>query len=197
MIRISPYEVEAGEFYDNILFIGAKSGGIKKKYAGITGGETVIKGLEAVKRNYSVLARDVQVTVLGMLLGGKSVQDCEKYLYEMKLKLISGKLNKQLVITTGVKQLDSYDKDRKLPPHARALAIASGLGCKNLLDISYVWGKKDVVPILSPEDLDKADIDYAQYYTKQVRARSRSFIALRADRCGNVGRAEQKDETDQ
>ena len=75
--QIAPYEVEAGEYYDSILFLGNASGGIKKRYAGLQEGEGGMKvvGLESVKRDYCNLSRRTQRWALEAILRGSTAQD--------------------------------------------------------------------------------------------------------------------------
>ena len=179
--RIEPYKIEAGEFYTRMLFTGTREGGLKKKYAGIEDtGELLVKGLEAVKRNYCMLSRNFQKTVLNMLLSGKTVSEVEVYVDQTRQKLISGEYDKDLVITMGVKNLEEYsaikNKDKKPPPHVIALKKAYKLGAKSLFDINFVYGKDGPEPILKDSDLDSIQIDYSYYYQKQMLAVVRPLL---------------------
>ena len=170
--KIAPYEIEAGEFYARMLFIGTREGGTKKRYAGIEdNGNLMVKGLEAVKRNYCVLSRNFQRNVLEMILAGKSMAEVEAFIDTKRQELISGKHDKDLIITMAVKPLSEYaaiKKDTKPPPQAVALTKAVNRGAKSLFDINFVHGKDGPEPILEDADLTNVKIDYSYYYQKQL-----------------------------
>ncbi|MCY4490331.1 MAG: hypothetical protein OXC46_02575 [Thaumarchaeota archaeon] len=175
-VKIQPYELEAGEYYDSILFVGDATGGIKKRYAGLTDGDLKIVGMEAIKRNYTVLSREAQTLTLWKILNGVNVADCDKCVRNLRYAMHEGNYDNWLVITSGVKAISEYKvkyrKDggaSKLPPHARAMKMALDMGYPQTYDIQYVKTKTDVAPVLETEPFP-TDIDYEWYYDRQIRA---------------------------
>ena len=133
---IAPYEIEAGEFYEAIIFTGSESKGAKKRHAGLeSNGNLKVVGLEAVKRNYTVLARETQLLILTKLLSGVSVRECDKCVRNIQRVLPTGAYDNKLVITKGVKELSEYKVEQ---PHVRALRKARSMGYGDMYDISYV-----------------------------------------------------------
>ena len=176
-LKIKPYELGLGEYYTSILFVGTEDGGTKKRYAGLVDdGALKISGLEAIKRNYTVISRETQIMMLYKLLGGESVENCKKCVRNLHYAMYAGTYDKWLVITTGVKPLAEYNvktrKDgtlSKLPPHARAAKMAMDMGYQNTYDISFIHTKDDVAPVIDGEPFP-ADIDYEWYYIRQIQA---------------------------
>lgn len=170
---VAPYEIEAGEYYQNILFTGDEHTGRKKRYAGLTDdGEVKIVGLEAVRRDYCLLAREAQSKVLDMFLNGATVRDVRQYMAGIRRQLFAGELDDKLVISRGVKPLAEYNyaKGHKGLPHIRALRKANEMGYTEMFDIHFVFTTDDVMPIMGDADLKKAKIDYQRYWDRQVVA---------------------------
>jgi len=100
-------EINLSEVYKRILFTEAK-----KKYAGLkTDGQIDVVGLEAVRGDWSNLARDVQNTVLRMVLedadpsrAAAYVQDLTRNLKSKKLPLLSF-----VVWKTLTKPVEAYE----------------------------------------------------------------------------------------
>lgn len=174
--QIAPYEVEAGEYYVAMFFGGNEQGGIKKRYAGLEeNGNVKIVGMEAIKRDSTVLVREMQSLMLDKILHGVSVDECKKCVRNLRQQLHTGVYDQYLVITKGVKDLKDYKMRKrkdgsvvKQLPHIRALQMAVDAGHQNTYDISFVYvtGEGQVKPVL---DGIPPDIDYAHYY-KQVEA---------------------------
>ena len=169
--QIAPYEVEAGEYYESILFSGTDTRGTKKRYAGLHGeGEMKIVGLESIKRDYCQLSRNTQRWALEYLLKGGNIAEVQQYLMNTLKEMVTGIHDKDLILTKGVKPLDQYDykkKGGKGLPHYRAAVMAEQMGHKPQYDISYVFTKQDVAPVL--DGRIPPDIDYELYYKRQIR----------------------------
>src|SRR6059058_4400204 len=81
-------EINLTEVYKRILFTEAK-----KKYAGLkTDGQIDVVGLEAVRGDWSNLARDVQNAVLRMVLEDASAKRATSYVQDLTRNLKSKKL---------------------------------------------------------------------------------------------------------
>ena len=179
--RISPYILDMGESYKSILFTGDNLGGKKKRYAGIMNDDKLkVKGLEAVRGDYTVMAREIQLLILTKLLSGISIDDCKKCLKNLKSKIFMGDYDEWLMQTSGVKPLDEYAKTDKngrkrgFPPHVRALEMAYNLGHTSLNEINYYFTTDDVVPSINGSIPD--NIDYDHYFEKQVMGVVRNFF---------------------
>ena len=164
--QLKPYEVEAGEHYDSILFLGKASGGVKKRYAGLIDGEMKIVGLEAIRRDYCLLARKQQKHSLRKILDGRPLAEVREDLKRVYNEMIEHKHDADLVISKGCKALEAYSTDRKQLPHVRALKKYIEMGHKQGFTIEFVHTKEDVYPVI--EGKIPSDVDYTWYHTRQV-----------------------------
>jgi len=100
-------EINLSEVYKRILFTEAK-----KKYAGLrTDGQIDVIGLEAVRGDWSNLARDVQNTVLRMVLEDASATRAAGYVQDLTRNLKSKKLplSSFIVWKTLTKPVEAYE----------------------------------------------------------------------------------------
>jgi len=175
--RIRPYEIESGEYYDKLLFVGDVSGGAKKRYAGITStGETKTVGMESVRRDYCILARETQLFAINKVLSGSTKEQMQNCLMNLQKGMKERKYDDWLVITKGVKELKDYKFKTKAGnvsrglPHIRALKMALERGHQPTFDISFLYTKTDVEPVFDTTDLKAIDIDYDLYFDRQIMA---------------------------
>jgi DNA polymerase-2 len=77
--------------------------GSKKRYAGLAGGKVVVRGLEAVRRDWSPLARRVQLELLRRVF---TDQPYEEWLRETTRDLTAGRLDNELVYRRKKKEND-------------------------------------------------------------------------------------------
>lgn len=197
---IVPYKVELGEYYKSMLFLEAqtKNGAAKKKYAGIY--DEVIKdddghvvkvnkdkmkivGMESIKRDYCVLAKEAQTIftekILRMAADGVDIPDIEqrvsKCVAMTKKALVSGNYDNWLVISKGVKELSEYEygkenKEHKGLPHIRAYKKLVDRGYPYVFDVNFVYTKEDVEPVLDILDVQALSkhIDRELYWHRQI-----------------------------
>ena len=100
-------EINLSEVYKRILFTEAK-----KKYAGLrTDGQIDVVGLEAVRGDWSNLARDVQNTVLRMVLEDADPSRAAAYVQDLTRNLKSKKLSLSsfIVWKTLTKPVEAYE----------------------------------------------------------------------------------------
>src|SRR2546427_5917976 len=100
-------EINLSEVYKRILFTEAK-----KKYAGLrTDGQIDVVGLEAVRGDWSNLARDVQNTVLRMVLENADPSRAAAYVQDLTRNLKSKKLSLSsfIVWKTLTKPVEAYE----------------------------------------------------------------------------------------
>ncbi|MBX7194336.1 MAG: DNA polymerase II [Sandaracinaceae bacterium] len=140
--------------------------GSKKRYAGAVykeGGtlELVLRGLEAVRTDWTPLARRVQRELLERVFTG---QPWEGWLVDLREQLVRGKLDRELVYRKRLRRdLDAYGA---APPHVRAARLKESTGEITEGEIEYVMTSKGPLPI---EQLTRGTpIDYAHYLDKQL-----------------------------
>jgi len=100
-------EINLSEVYKKILFTEAK-----KKYAGLrTDGQIEVIGLEAVRGDWSKLARDVQNTVLRMVLEDANATRAAAFVQDLTRNLKSKKLplSSFIVWKTLTKPVEAYE----------------------------------------------------------------------------------------
>ncbi|HEY8077180.1 MAG TPA: DNA polymerase II [Labilithrix sp.] len=119
--------------------------GSKKRYAGLArrpGGETklVVRGLEAVRRDWTALARRVQVELLRRVFCDEPF---EEWLREVAKDLASGKLDDELALRKRIRRETDDAADR---------------------DVEYVMTTHGPLPTADRS----APIDYAHYLEKQL-----------------------------
>ncbi len=166
-------EMEYEGFYPCGLFVSAKDSGsgAKKKYALITSeGKLKIKGFEAVRRNWSVIAKEVQEKVLRLVLASKDSAAALKYVKEVVNDLRKGEveIDKLIIKTQLQKEIGSYDS---VGPHVAVAIRMKEKGEEVAVGsvISYVVGSgagriRDKAVL--PSDAKDYDADY--YINNQV-----------------------------
>jgi len=108
-------EINLSEVYKRILFTEAK-----KKYAGLrTDGQIDIVGLEAVRGDWSNLAREVQNTVLRIVLEDANPSRATSYVQDLMSNLKSKKLplSSFIIWKTLTKPVGAYEVNA---PHVEA-----------------------------------------------------------------------------
>ena len=137
-------------------------GGARKRYAGLVqkGSDTqvVFTGLEAVRRDWTDLARTAQQELYKRLFHGEPVAD---YLKNLIAELRRGERDDQLVYHKALrKPLDSYTSTT--PPHVAAARKMSGEPDRL---ISYLITESGP----EPASERRSRIDYQHYVDKQLR----------------------------
>ncbi len=139
---------------------GAEQGS-KKRYAGLVVGphgvpKVVIKGLEAVRTDWTPLARRTQRELVRRVFLGEPYGS---WIRELADDLFAGRLDDELVYRKRLRRdLDSYVKN--VPPH---IAAARQLD-RRVREIAYV------ITTRGPQPLEKqrAPIDHHHYLTRQL-----------------------------
>ncbi len=114
----SRLELEFEKVYTRFLLPEVRGGatGSKKRYAGLVGDRLEIVGLEAVRRDWSGVARRFQRELLDLVLRDRPVAD---FVREFVAELRAGQLDGELVYRKTVrKPLDAYT--RTTPAHVKA-----------------------------------------------------------------------------
>ncbi|WP_248743264.1 MULTISPECIES: DNA polymerase II [unclassified Pseudomonas] len=152
---------------------GAEEGS-KKRYAGLVtradgSEEMVYKGLETVRTDWSLLARQFQQELYEKIFQRKPYQD---YVREYVRKTLAGEFDERLVYRKRLRRtLDDYE--RNVPPHVRAARLADDYNAEHGRPRQYQNGGwiSYVITLAGPEPLEvrRAAIDYDHYITRQLQ----------------------------
>ncbi len=165
-------ELEFEGFYPRGIFVSIKGGdqpsGAKKKYALLgEDGEMIIKGFESVKRNYAHIAKEVQETILDIILREEDVKKAFEFMRKTIAEVREHKLpiEKVILMTRLQKPLTKY---QSIGPH-----VAAGI---RLEKTGYPVGPGTLVKYIItegegkiserarlPEEIQQKDYD-AEYY---------------------------------
>ncbi|MFT2090013.1 DNA polymerase II [Paraglaciecola sp. 2405UD69-4] len=147
--------------------------GSKKRYAGVKatplGDELVFKGLETVRSDWTLLAKQFQLTLYKMVF---AKEDVTQYIQDVVQNTRKGNYDELLVYRKRLRRkLAQYVKN--VPPHVKAARIADeknvSLGkpskYQNKAWVSYL------ITVNGPEPIEyqTSKIDYEHYIEKQVR----------------------------
>ena len=142
--------------------------GSKKRYAGAVykeGGtlELVLRGLEAVRTDWTPLARRVQRELLERVFTNTP---WESWLVDLREQLVRGKLDRELIYRKRLRRdLDAYGA---APPHVRAARMKESAGEVAEGEIEYVMTHKGPLPIEQLAASPGVVIDHAHYLDKQL-----------------------------
>ena len=152
---------------------GAEEGS-KKRYAGLVtradgSDEMVYKGLETVRTDWSLLARQFQQELYERIFQRKPYQD---YVRDYVRKTLAGEFDERLVYRKRLRRtLDDYE--RNVPPHVRAARLADDYNAQHGRPRQYQNGGwiSYVITLAGPEPLEvrRAAIDYDHYITRQLQ----------------------------
>jgi DNA polymerase-2 len=140
--------------------------GSKKRYAGLVrdgeGTQLVIRGLEAIRTDWTPLAREAQRELLHRVFAGRA---WEAWLLGLRRQVLSGALDEQLIYRKRLRR-DVGDY-ASVPPHVRAaklLADAEPGDDAPATDVEYLMTVQGPQPVAHRT----APIDYAHYLEKQL-----------------------------
>ena len=165
----SHLEVEFETLYTRFIMPtvrGAQGGslenaGSKKRYAGLIlsmdgSTEVVFKGLEAVRTDWTLLAREFQRTLYSKVFNDEPVEELVR---DTTTKLLSGELDEKLVYRKRLRRKLS-DYKRNVPPHVQAARKSPN--AQKWIDY--------VQTLAGPEPLDNQSnqLDYQHYVEKQL-----------------------------
>ena len=152
---------------------GAEEGS-KKRYAGLVTradgtDEMVYKGLETVRTDWSLLARQFQQELYERIFQRKPYQD---YVRDYVRKTLAGEFDDRLVYRKRLRRtLDDYE--RNVPPHVRAARLADEYNTQHGRPRQYQNGGwiSYVITLAGPEPLEvrRSTIDYDHYITRQLQ----------------------------
>jgi DNA polymerase-2 len=150
--------------------IRGRDTGSKKRYAGLlineTGaGELYFAGMETTRRDWTALAKELQVDLFTLLFNKGNTPDLKDELCDMVRsrhnQLYDGKLDDKLVYKKGIsKRLEEYTKN--VPPHVRAARMLDQLDGRI---VSYIMTTTGPEPV---QKRSNAAYDYRHYSEKQL-----------------------------
>lgn len=176
----SKLEIQYDKFFQTLILTSARGNdeGAKKRYAGLSiknvdgkkVEEMVLTGMEYVRSDWSLLARNFQYELIRRVFYGEDVQE---YIDETLKKLDKKELDDQLVLSKRLsKPLSEYVKN--IPPHARAAKMLyEQLGILKKRP-QYVMTLRGAIPI----ELPHGDVDYDYYLDRQLAPIADSILGL-------------------
>jgi DNA polymerase II len=144
------------------------TGGARKRYVGLQDdGEVAFTGMEAVRGDWTALAREVQRALYARLFADEPV---EAYLRGVVADLRAGRLDDQLVYRKALRR-EAASYTATTPPH---VAAARKMDRRTRGRIAYV------ITTDGPEPADARlhPLDHEHYVQKQIRAVAEPVLAL-------------------
>ena len=170
-----PMELELQDFYARALFVSSKGGmGAKKKYAMVDfNGNLTIKGFQSVRRDWAVIAKNLQKSVLRKILIDKDIDGAISTVKDTIKRIQDGRaeLEELIILTRLRKDPSSYTQTNR---HISAVE-KSGMKFSSGDTIKYIISKgkekdrvsdKAVLYEIAKKTGIKYDPDY--YVDKQV-----------------------------
>ncbi len=145
-----------------------KSIGTKKRYAGVSNGELIFKGLETVRSDWTDLSKDFQQELYRLIFNDKPI---EQYIKKIVDELKQGLHDERLIYKKKIRRnLSDY---LNTPPHIKAALLANQklkeLGNKPTYKhrslIRYVITLDGVQPV----EFHTSKLDYDFYVEKQLK----------------------------
>jgi len=168
-------ELEFEGHYPSGLFVSLKASeaGAKKKYALLDDkGEMEIKGFETVRRNWSFIAKDMQKTVLGIVLKENDPDKAFSYVKDVisQLKKHEVPVEKVVIHTQLQKEIEDY---ASIGPHVAAAKLMQKkgipVGSGSLIKFVVIKGEgkiREKVQLAEDAKQDEYDPDY--YINNQI-----------------------------
>ena len=169
----SRLELQFDRLYLRLFLPAVRHGtaGARKRYAGLVAGEresrVVFTGMEAVRGDWTELAKEVQRSLYARLFADEPV---EEYLRAVVAEVKTGRLDEKLVYRKALrKSPEAYTATT--PPH---VAAARKMGRRTRGRIAYV------VTVAGPEPAEerKNAIDHGHYIEKQIRPVAEPVLGL-------------------
>ncbi len=168
-------ELEFEGFYPSGIFVSAKAGpfGAKKKYALLSENNALkIKGFESVRRNWSMVAKESQENVLGIILKEHDNKKAVDYVKKVIDDLRNKKIPVEKVIIQTQLQKDISDYDSKGPHVAVAQRLKNqgvNVGPGSMIRFIVTQGS-DIIRNRSklPEEVKENNYDSDYYINNQV-----------------------------
>jgi len=177
---------------DQIIFPVSSGGRApKKRYVGIyqkkdkkTGEmkkEYTIRGIEARRGDWSMIAKNTQMDVINMIFDGKDRYEILDYLHKVKTDLYAGKHNDKLSIHKSLKDGDYKANTPQLKAFKKLEEITKTKRFTRSVDYILVRNKDGVYPI-GEEIVNVPDADYKAYWQRQILPPSMRFLSVLPDK---------------
>ncbi len=134
-------------------------------------GRIEIKGMEAVRRDWTELARGFQIGLLELVFRGTDTGVIKEYISKIVARLYGGKLDERLVYVKALRK-PVKDYTRTTPPHVKAAAMLAPEEQRGL--IHYIW----TVDGPQPAGRQTVPVDYSHYLEKQLKPIARGFTEV-------------------
>jgi DNA polymerase-2 len=130
-----------------------------------------VKGMEAVRRDWTDLAHEFQIRMLELLFLERPLPDIQLYIKGLVEALYRGELDGKLVYRKALrKSISAYT--RSTPPHVKAAALLPPSEQRGL--IRYLITREGP----QPEDRVSAQIDYDHYLERQLMPIASAFAEV-------------------
>jgi len=130
-----------------------------------------VVGMEAVRRDWTDLARGFQIGLLELLFLGAEKEAIRDFVRKVVKELHAGRLDSELVYRKALrKPVEAYTRSK--PPHVRAAGLLDPEDQLGL--IHYRW----TVEGPQPEGRTTAPIDYTHYVEKQLKPIARGIAQV-------------------
>jgi DNA polymerase-2 len=127
-----------------------------------------VKGMEAVRRDWTDLAQTFQIGLLELVFRRVKPDSIQRFIKQIIVDIFAGKLDERLVYRKALrKPIAAYTTSR--PPHVRAAGMLKLEDQRGIIE--YVWTRDGP----QPAALLSAPIDYGHYVEKQVKPIAKSF----------------------
>ena len=168
-------ELEFENFYPSGIFVSAKMGsyGAKKKYALISEqGNLKIRGFETVRRNWSLIAKEVQEKVLDIILREHDKDKALNYVKSTVKDIRSKKVPNELVVIKTQLQKELLDYAARGPHVAvaqRMMNMGRKIGPGTMIKYIVTQGS-DIIRNRAklPEEVKAGEYDATYYIDNQV-----------------------------
>ena len=169
-------ELEFEGFYPKGIFVATKekdTAGAKKKYALLSeNGEIVVKGFETVRRNWSQIAKELQMEVLKIILKESNPEKAKEYVRKIIALLKEGKIPNELLVIRIQLQKEVSDYASIAPHVAIAKKLQSAgyqIGPGSMIKYIIKRGKGLVRErAVLPEQLEQGGYDAEYYIQHQI-----------------------------
>ena len=172
--RVEPrFELELERIYARFFQPRIRSGarGSTKRYAGLVDGKLEVVGLEAVRRDWPAAAKSFQVGLLEHLFAERPLLP---FVRERVARLLTGELDRELVIRKGLRKGAVERYTSHTPPHVEAARKAGGFPGR---EVRYVVTRTGAEPVL-PGVAFPANIDRNHYLEKVFRPLAENILSF-------------------
>ena len=177
----------AGSSGEGAVYTSEQIPGRVKGYAGLKvslyGGREKenleIVGMEAIRRDWTELARKLQVEMLNMVFHDAPAEAIKTLVKKTISEVLDGRRDKELVYAKNLRKPVS-EYTRTMPPHVRAASMLEREEQQGT--IRYCWTRNGP----EPESKRKSPIDYNHYIEKQVKPIVNTISAITGMETGDL-----------